>query len=70
MMLFQNFKHTVFSKDKINIWLIVFSLFRFYSDEATWAIDRQFMWGPGLLITPVLDAVCLILLAYNLCNYM
>ncbi|KAJ6660960.1 hypothetical protein lerEdw1_016980 [Lerista edwardsae] len=28
----------------------------FYSDEATWAIDRQFMWGPGLLITPVLDA--------------
>ncbi|KAJ7325169.1 hypothetical protein JRQ81_018189 [Phrynocephalus forsythii] len=27
----------------------------FYSDEATWAIDRQFLWGPGLLITPVLD---------------
>ncbi|XP_072852258.2 sucrase-isomaltase, intestinal isoform X2 [Pogona vitticeps] len=31
-------------------------LHEFYSDEATWAIDRQFLWGPGLLITPVLDA--------------
>ncbi|XP_019347375.2 sucrase-isomaltase, intestinal [Alligator mississippiensis] len=30
-------------------------LHEFYSDEATWAIDRQFLWGPGLLITPVLD---------------
>nr|XP_033813496.1 sucrase-isomaltase, intestinal isoform X3 [Geotrypetes seraphini] len=27
----------------------------FYSDEATWGVDRQFLWGPGLLITPVLD---------------
>ncbi|EMP39847.1 Maltase-glucoamylase, intestinal [Chelonia mydas] len=30
-------------------------LHEFYSDDATWAIDRQFLWGPGLLITPVLD---------------
>ncbi|KAJ0063496.1 hypothetical protein NL108_002787, partial [Boleophthalmus pectinirostris] len=27
----------------------------FYSDSATWTIDRQFLWGKGLLITPVLD---------------
>ncbi|XP_069583495.1 sucrase-isomaltase, intestinal isoform X1 [Ranitomeya imitator] len=30
-------------------------LHEFYSDPDTWAIDRQFLWGPGLLITPVLD---------------
>uniref|UniRef100_A0A8D0L7P9 P-type domain-containing protein n=1 Tax=Sphenodon punctatus TaxID=8508 RepID=A0A8D0L7P9_SPHPU len=30
-------------------------LHEFYSDNATWGIDRQFLWGPGLLITPVLD---------------
>ncbi|KAJ8410765.1 hypothetical protein AAFF_G00187220 [Aldrovandia affinis] len=27
----------------------------FYSDSATWAVDRQFLWGSHLLITPVLD---------------
>ncbi|KAJ8280469.1 hypothetical protein GJAV_G00054930 [Gymnothorax javanicus] len=27
----------------------------FYNDEATWTVDRQFLWGPNLLITPVLD---------------
>ncbi|XP_029441992.1 LOW QUALITY PROTEIN: maltase-glucoamylase, intestinal-like, partial [Rhinatrema bivittatum] len=27
----------------------------FYSNETTWDVDRQFLWGPGLLITPVLD---------------
>uniref|UniRef100_A0A8C4JJE3 alpha-glucosidase n=1 Tax=Dromaius novaehollandiae TaxID=8790 RepID=A0A8C4JJE3_DRONO len=32
-------------------------LHEFYSDEATWSIDKQFLWGPGLLITPVLDPV-------------
>lgn len=32
-------------------------LLRFYSDEATWSVDKQFLWGPGLLITPVLDPV-------------
>lgn len=30
---------------------------RFYTDELTWDIDRQFLWGPGLLISPVLDPV-------------
>lgn len=32
-------------------------MFRFYADEATWSVDKQFLWGPGLLITPVLDPV-------------
>ncbi|XP_036392320.1 maltase-glucoamylase, intestinal [Megalops cyprinoides] len=27
----------------------------FYSDSSTWTVDRQFLWGPYLLITPVLD---------------
>ncbi|XP_038077866.1 sucrase-isomaltase, intestinal-like [Patiria miniata] len=27
----------------------------FTSDSATWDIDRQFLWGPALLISPVLD---------------
>ncbi|XP_034024674.1 maltase-glucoamylase, intestinal [Thalassophryne amazonica] len=27
----------------------------FYSDSATWDVDRQFLWGKHLLITPVLD---------------
>ncbi|XP_053807579.1 sucrase-isomaltase, intestinal isoform X2 [Vidua chalybeata] len=30
-------------------------LHEFYSDEITWDIDRQFMWGPGLLISPALE---------------
>ncbi|KFR15019.1 Maltase-glucoamylase, intestinal [Opisthocomus hoazin] len=30
-------------------------LHEFYSDEVTWTIDMQFLWGPGLLISPVLD---------------
>ncbi|XP_029334198.1 maltase-glucoamylase, intestinal isoform X2 [Mus caroli] len=30
-------------------------LHEFYDDDNTWGIDRQFLWGPGLLITPVLD---------------
>ncbi|KAK5608749.1 hypothetical protein CRENBAI_020963 [Crenichthys baileyi] len=27
----------------------------FYSDSNTWEVDRQFLWGKHLLITPVLD---------------
>uniref|UniRef100_A0A674BIW6 Maltase n=1 Tax=Salmo trutta TaxID=8032 RepID=A0A674BIW6_SALTR len=27
----------------------------FYSDSNTWTVDRQFLWGKHLLITPVLD---------------
>uniref|UniRef100_A0A8C7XUH5 alpha-glucosidase n=1 Tax=Oryzias sinensis TaxID=183150 RepID=A0A8C7XUH5_9TELE len=30
-------------------------LHEFYSDSDTWAVDRQFLWGKYLLITPVLD---------------
>ncbi|XP_056421060.1 sucrase-isomaltase, intestinal isoform X1 [Hyla sarda] len=39
-------------------------LHEFYSDPNTWAIDRQFLWGPGLLITPVLDEYALSVDAY------
>ncbi|KAG8523333.1 putative maltase-glucoamylase 2, partial [Galemys pyrenaicus] len=27
----------------------------FYQDPATWDVHKQFLWGPGLLITPVLE---------------
>ncbi|XP_077004171.1 maltase-glucoamylase isoform X1 [Tamandua tetradactyla] len=30
-------------------------LHEFYGDSNTWDVHRQFLWGPGLLITPVLD---------------
>ncbi|XP_075905811.1 sucrase-isomaltase, intestinal [Nelusetta ayraudi] len=30
-------------------------LHEFVGDKATWKIYRQFLWGPALLITPVLD---------------
>ncbi|XP_053315016.1 sucrase-isomaltase, intestinal [Spea bombifrons] len=30
-------------------------LHEFYSDPETWAIDQQFLWGPALLITPILN---------------
>lgn len=30
---------------------------RFYTDSATWTVDRQFLWGRNFLITPVLDPV-------------
>ncbi|KGL74967.1 Maltase-glucoamylase, intestinal, partial [Tinamus guttatus] len=39
-------------------------LHEFYSDEATWNIDKQFLWGPGLLITPVLDSGVEVIQAY------
>uniref|UniRef100_A0A8C0A3V6 Maltase-glucoamylase n=1 Tax=Bos mutus grunniens TaxID=30521 RepID=A0A8C0A3V6_BOSMU len=29
----------------------------FYQDPATWEVHEQFLWGPGLLITPVLYEV-------------
>lgn len=28
---------------------------RFYGDSSTWDVHQQFLWGPGLLITPVLN---------------
>lgn len=30
---------------------------RFADDKNTWEIDRQFLWGPSLLISPVLEEV-------------
>ncbi|XP_027541663.1 sucrase-isomaltase, intestinal [Neopelma chrysocephalum] len=30
-------------------------LHEFYKEEATWDISRQFLWGPGLMISPALD---------------
>ncbi|XP_066118577.1 maltase-glucoamylase isoform X2 [Saccopteryx bilineata] len=30
-------------------------LHEFYKDNNTWDVHQQFLWGPGLLITPVLD---------------
>ncbi|XP_006887298.1 PREDICTED: maltase-glucoamylase, intestinal-like [Elephantulus edwardii] len=39
-------------------------LHEFYNDENTWGIHRQFLWGPGLLITPVLDQGAEKVLAY------
>ncbi|XP_049750058.1 maltase-glucoamylase [Elephas maximus indicus] len=39
-------------------------LHEFYSDSSTWDVHRQFLWGPGLLITPVLDEGAEKVLAY------
>ncbi|NWI99491.1 MGA protein, partial [Crypturellus undulatus] len=39
-------------------------LHEFYSDEETWGVDRQFLWGPGLLITAVLDQGVDVIQAY------
>uniref|UniRef100_A0A8C1UIE8 alpha-glucosidase n=1 Tax=Cyprinus carpio TaxID=7962 RepID=A0A8C1UIE8_CYPCA len=32
-------------------------LHEFVTDENTWSIDRQFLWGPALLVTAALDPV-------------
>ncbi|XP_029884205.2 maltase-glucoamylase, intestinal-like [Aquila chrysaetos chrysaetos] len=39
-------------------------LHEFYSDEVTWSVDRQFLWGPGLLVSPVLDPGVDVIQAY------
>lgn len=31
--------------------------FRFTSDSNTHNVDKQFLWGPAFLITPVIDQV-------------
>lgn len=36
----------------------------FTSDSNTWDIDRQFLWGPALLISPVLEPQTTIVMAY------
>lgn len=35
------------------VWRPLF--FEFADDLATWSIDKQFMIGPGLLVSPALD---------------
>lgn len=32
-------------------------MLRFVTDSVTHTIDRQLLWGPALLITPVVDQV-------------
>ncbi|KAM6201840.1 maltase-glucoamylase-like [Rhynchocyon petersi] len=39
-------------------------LHEFYNDDNTWNMYRQFLWGPGLLITPVLDEGAESVMAY------
>ncbi|XP_063281157.1 LOW QUALITY PROTEIN: maltase-glucoamylase-like, partial [Prinia subflava] len=39
-------------------------LHEFYAEEATWDISDQFLWGPGLLITPVLEPGVEVISAY------
>ncbi|XP_064256732.1 LOW QUALITY PROTEIN: maltase-glucoamylase-like [Passer domesticus] len=39
-------------------------LLEFYDDEATWDVDAQFLWGAGLLITPVLEPGVEVIRAY------
>ncbi|TRY94145.1 hypothetical protein DNTS_001828, partial [Danionella cerebrum] len=48
--------YTLFYKANVNGETVVRPLMHeFYSDRATWSLDKQFMWGAHLLITPVLD---------------
>ena len=39
------------------IFVVCVLFFRFNTDRATYGIERQFLWGPSLLITPVLEEV-------------
>ncbi|KAM6100899.1 LOW QUALITY PROTEIN: maltase-glucoamylase-like, partial [Pterocles gutturalis] len=39
-------------------------LHEFYAEEATWDVDKQFLWGPELLITPVLEPGVEVIQAY------
>ncbi|XP_073706325.1 sucrase-isomaltase, intestinal-like [Garra rufa] len=39
-------------------------LHEFVTDEKTWDIDRQFLWGPAFLITPALDPDVTVIKAY------
>lgn len=37
---------------------------RFVQDRNTWSIDEQFLWGPALLISPVMKLVSFFLTIY------
>ncbi|XP_038672624.1 maltase-glucoamylase, intestinal [Scyliorhinus canicula] len=48
--------YTLFHRANVYGDTVVRPLFHeFPSDNSTWTVDRQFLWGPALLITPVLD---------------
>uniref|UniRef100_A0A4W3K2V3 alpha-glucosidase n=1 Tax=Callorhinchus milii TaxID=7868 RepID=A0A4W3K2V3_CALMI len=48
--------YTLFHEAHVNGSTVVRSLLHeFPSDNQTWTVDRQFLWGPALLISPVLD---------------
>ncbi|KAM9296846.1 lysosomal alpha-glucosidase-like [Gastrophryne carolinensis] len=48
--------NTLFHKAHTAAELVIRALFtEFPSDRNTWTIDRQFMWGEALLITPVVE---------------
>lgn len=46
--------------DKLIFYLCIVNIvivLRFYEDTNSWVEDTQFLWGPALLITPVLKQV-------------
>ncbi|XP_048460068.1 maltase-glucoamylase [Rhincodon typus] len=57
--------YTLFHKANVNGDTVVRPLLHeFPTDKTTWTIDLQFLWGPALLITPVLDPSTEIVHAY------
>ncbi|KAI8479947.1 hypothetical protein Bbelb_423330 [Branchiostoma belcheri] len=53
---FLPFLYTLFYQAHTQGSTVVRSLMHeFIEDKLTWSIDRQFLWGPALLISPVLD---------------
>jgi len=49
--------HTAVNKPTDDREIINVYIDRFVNDKDTWEIDRQFLWGPSLLISPVLEEV-------------
>ncbi|XP_069036870.1 lysosomal alpha-glucosidase [Lepisosteus oculatus] len=50
------FLYTLFHRAHVEGWTVARALlFEFPDDVKTYAIDRQFLWGRSLLVTPVLD---------------
>ena len=45
------------SNQDITVKKLIFFNDRFADDKDTWEIDRQFLWGQSLLISPVLEEV-------------
>lgn len=49
----KNLDKLIFCLCNVNTVIIL----RFYEDTNSWIEDTQFLWGPSLLITPVLKQV-------------